>query len=191
MNTDLRNKGKNDFEKDFFKLMNNTVFGKTVENVRKHRDIKLVKTERRKNYLVSEPNYHTKIPHRKRISKRNEKNPEILMNKTVHLGLSILELSKILMYEFWNDYVKPKYGEKVKLRYMDNNSFIVYIKTEVIYKYIAEDIETRFDASNYELECNSIDRPVPKGKNKKVIGLMKDKLSGKFMTKFFGLRANL
>ena len=113
------------------------------------------------------------------------------MNKTVHLGISILELSKILMYEFWNDYVKPKYGEKVKLCYMDNNSFIVYIKTEVVYKYIGEDIETRFDASNYELECNSIDRPVPKGKNKKVIGLMKDKLSGKFMTKFFGLRANL
>ena len=106
------------------------------------------------------------------------------MNKPVHLGLSILELSKILMYEFWYDYVKPKYGEKVKLCYMDTDSFIVYIKTDDIYKDIAEDVETRFDTSNYEL-----DRPLPKGKNKKVIGLMKDELGGKIMTKFVGLRA--
>ena len=86
------------------------------------------------------------------------------MNKPVHLGLSILELSKILMYEFWYDYVKPKYGEKVKLCYMDTDSFIVYIKTDDIYKDIAEDVETRFDTSNYEL-----DRPLPKGKNKNKI----------------------
>ena len=83
------------------------------------------------------------------------------MNTPLHFGLSILELSKILMYEFWYDYVKPKYGEKVKLCYMDTDSFIVYIKTEDIYKDIAEDVETRFDTSNYEL-----DRPLPKGKNK-------------------------
>ena len=80
------------------------------------------------------------------------------------------------MYEFWYDYVKPKYGEKVKLCYMDTDSFIVYIKTDDIYKDIAEDVETRFDTSNYEL-----DRPLPKGKNKKVIGLMKDELGGQIM----------
>ena len=83
------------------------------------------------------------------------------MNKPVYLGLSILELSKILMYEFWYDYVKPKYGEKAKLCYMDTDSFIVYIKTD-IYKDIAEDFETRFDTSNYEL-----DNSLPKGKIKK------------------------
>ena len=83
------------------------------------------------------------------------KKTEILMNKLVCLGLSILELSKILMYEFWYDYVKPKYGEKVKLRYMGTNPFIVYIKTDDIYKDILEDVETRFDASNYEFECSS------------------------------------
>ena len=88
------------------------------------------------------------------------------------------------MYEFWYDYVKLKYVEKVKLCYMDTDSFIVYIKTDDIYKDIAEDVETRFDTSNYEL-----DRPLPKGKNKKVIGLMKDELGGKIMTKFVGLRA--
>ena len=87
------------------------------------------------------------------------------------------------MYGFWYIYVKPKYCKKAKLCYMDTDSFIVNIKTGDIYKDIAEDIETRFDASNYEL-----DRLLPKGKNKKVIGLMKDELSGKIMTNFFGLR---
>ena len=88
------------------------------------------------------------------------------------------------MYEFWYDYAKPKYGEKVKLCCMDTDSFIAYIKTDGIYKDIPEDVETRFDTSNYEL-----DRPLPKGKNKKIIGLMKDELGGKIMTKFLGLRA--
>ena len=164
--------------------MNNAVFGKTMENVRKHRDIKLVITERRRIYLVSEPNYHTTKLFTEHLLAIEMKKVEILMNKPVYLGLSILELSKILMYEFWYDYVKPKYGEKVKLCYMDTDSFIVYIKTDDIYKDIAEDVETRFDTSNYEL-----DRPLPKGKNKKVIGLMKDELGGKIMTKFVGLRA--
>ena len=84
------------------------------------------------------------------------------MNKPVYLGLSILELNKMLMYEFWHDYVKPKYGEKTKLCSMDTESFIVYIKTNGIYKDIAEDIETRFDISNYEL-----DTPLPKEEIKK------------------------
>ena len=89
------------------------------------------------------------------------------MNTPLHFGLSILELSKILMYEFWYDCVKPKYGENVKLCYMDIDSFIVYIKAEDIYKNIAKNVETRFDTSNYGLECNSSDSPLPKGKNKK------------------------
>ena len=88
------------------------------------------------------------------------------------------------MYEFWYDYVKPKYGEKAKLCYMDTDRFIVYIKTYYIYKGIAEDIETRFDTSNYELDRKSL----PKEKKKKVIALMKDELGGKIMRKFFGLR---
>ena len=89
------------------------------------------------------------------------------MNKPVHLGLSILELSIILMYEFWYNYLKWKYNEKAKLCCVDTDSFIVYIKTDDIYKDIAEDVETRFDTSNYEFECNSIDRPLLKGKIKK------------------------
>ena len=147
--------------------MNNAVFGKTMENVRKHRDIKFVATERR-NYLVSEPNYHATKFFTKNLLAMEMKKKEILMNKPVYLGLSILELSKISMYEFWYDYAKLKHGEKAKLCYMDTDSFIVYIKTDDIYKDIAEDVETRFDTSNYKLK-----RPLPKGKNKKVIGLIR------------------
>ena len=107
------------------------------------------------------------------------------MNKPVCLGLSILELSKLLMYdEFWYDYVKPKNGDKAKLCYMDTDSFIVYIKTDDIYKDVAEDVETRFYTSTYELG-----RLFPEEKNKEVIGLMKDQLDGKIVTKLIGLRA--
>ena len=111
------------------------------------------------------------------------------MNKPAYLGLSILELSKILMYEFWYDYEKSKYDEKDKLCYMDKDNFIVYIKTVDIYRDIVEDVETKFDTSNYETECNSIDRPLLQIRNKRVMGLMKDKLGGKTMATFSGLRA--
>ena len=100
MNTDLRKKAKNDFEKDFFKLINNVVFRKTMENVIKHRDIKLITTERRKNYLVSEPSYHTTKFFREHLLTTEMKKTDTLMNKPVYLGISILELSKILMYDF-------------------------------------------------------------------------------------------
>ena len=96
---------------------------------------------------------------------------KVKMNKPIYLGLPILEISKILMYEFWYDYMKPKYGDNVKLCYMDNDSFIINIKTEDFHKDIANDVEKRFDTSNYE-----VDRPFSTGKNKKVIGLMKDEL---------------
>ena len=120
VDTGLRKIAKNDFEKDFFSnLMYNAVFGKTMENVRKHRDIKLVTTERRKNYYVVRTKlWYFKVFHRKLITNRHEKT-EIFINKPVYLGLSILELSKILIYEFWHNYVKPKYDKKTKLCFMD------------------------------------------------------------------------
>ena len=100
--------------------MNNAAFGKTMENVRKHRDIKLISTERRRNYLVSEPNYHTtKVFTKNLLAIEMKKKTDILMNEPVYLGLSIIELSKILMYKFCYDDLKPKYGEKAKLCYMD------------------------------------------------------------------------
>ena len=106
------------------------------------------------------------------------------MSKPVYLGLLIKELSKLLMHEFWYNYVKAKYSEKVKLCYMDTDSFIVYIKTDDTYKDIVEDIETRFDTSNYELN-----RPLPKVKIKNAIELMKDELGGKIMIKLVGPKA--
>ena len=111
MNTKLRQKVNNNFEKDFFKPRNNAVFGKTMENVRKYRNVKLVTTERKRNYLVSESNYHTTKTFTENVLAMEMRKIQILMNKAVYLGLSALDLSKTVMYEFWYDYVKPKYGE--------------------------------------------------------------------------------
>ena len=130
MNTELRKKASNDFEKDFFKLMNNAVFGKTMENVRKHRDIKLVKTYHKRNKLVSEPNYHTMKLISENLSIIELKKVKVKMKKPIYLGLSILEISKIIMYEFWYDYVKKKYGDMVKLCYMDTDSLVMRYSIE-------------------------------------------------------------
>ena len=107
MNTELRMQAKNDFEKDFFKLMNNSVFGKTMENVRNHRDIKLVTTDKRRSILASEPNYHSTKYISKDLLIMEMKKVEVKMNKPIYLGQAILDISKTLMYEFWYDYIKP------------------------------------------------------------------------------------
>ena len=151
MNTELRKLAKNDFEKDLFKLMNNSVFGKTMENIRKHGVIKLVTTDKKRSKLVSEPNYHTTNLISEDLSIIEMKKTKVKMNKPIHLGLSISEISKILMYEFWYDYMKPKYNDIVRLCYMDTDSFVMHIKTNDFYKDIASDVENRFDTSNYEL----------------------------------------
>ena len=157
----MRKKASNDFEKDFFKLMNNAVFGKMMENVRKHRDIKLVKTDCKRNKLVSEPNYHTMKLIEENLSIIEMKKVTVKMNKLIYLRLSILEISKTTMYEFWYDYIKRKYGDMVKLCYTDTDSLVMTIKTKDLYKDITQDVKERFDTSNY-----SFDRPLPKGKNK-------------------------
>ena len=162
--------------------MNNAVFRKIMENVRKHRDIKLVTTDRR-SQLVSEPNYHNAKWISENLLAIDMKKTKVKMNKPVYLGLTILEVSKRLMYEFWYDNMKPKYGDNVKLCYIDTDSFIKHIKTEDFNKDIADDVKKRFDTSNYE-----VNRPLPKGKNKRVIELVKDVLGGKIMTKFVALR---
>ena len=126
--------------KIFLKLINNSVFRETMENVRKHRDIKLVTTERRRNYLVSEPNSHNTKFLTENLLAIEMKKTQILMINLVYLGLLILELSKIIRYEFWYEYVKLKHCEKAKLCYIDTDSFIVYIKTDDIYKDIAENV---------------------------------------------------
>ena len=185
VNTELRKKANNDFEKDFFKLMNNAVFGKTMENVRKHSDIKLVKYDKKRNKLVSEPNFHINriflIDNNLAIIEMRK--VKVKMNKPIYLGLSILDISKITTYEFWYDYVKIKYHDNARLCYMDTDSFVVNIKTKNVYKAIRQDVNKRFDTSNY-----TFDRPLPTGINKKVIGLMEDELGGDIITEFVALR---
>ena len=111
---------------------------------------------------------------------------EVKMNMPVYLGQAILDISKILMYEFWYNYVKPKYEDKARLCYMDTDSFIINVKTEDFYKDISNDIENWFDTSNYN---ENDKRLLAIGKNKKIIGIFKDELGRKIMTEFVGLRA--
>ena len=130
--------------------MDNAVFGKTIENIRKHRDVKLVISDKRRSILVSESNYHT----RKHISEDlmiiEMKKLKVTMNKPIHLGQAILDISKTLMYEFRYDFIKPIYKDKARLCYMDTDSFVINIKTEDFYKDIASDVEKWFDTSKYD-----------------------------------------
>ena len=142
--------------------MNNAVFGKTIENVRKHQDIKLVKTDKKRNKLVSEPKFHTMKLIDNNLAIIGMRKVKVKMSKPIYLGLSILDISKITMYEFWYDYVKIKYEDKARLCYMDTDSFVVNIKTKDFYKDISQDVNKRFDTSNY-----TFDRPLPTEINEK------------------------
>ena len=166
--------------------MNNSVFGKTMENVRNHRDIKLVTTDKRRSILASEPNYHSTKYISKNVLVMEMRKTEVKMNKPIYLGQAILDISKTLMYEFWYNYIKTKYGDKARLCYMDTGSFIMHIKTEDFYKDISNDLDKWFDTSNYDKNDN---RPLEIGKNKKLIDKFKDELGGKIMTGFCALRA--
>ena len=141
------------------------------------KNIEILKLLQQKEEKITKLSFN-KIFHRAFIGNRNEKT-QILMNKPVYLGLSILDRSKTLIYEFWYDYLQPKYGENVKLCYMDTDRFIVHVKTDHIYKEIPKVVEIRFDTSYFE-----IDRPLPKSKNKKVIGQLKDELRRQVMKEF-------
>ena len=152
MNSKLTQKAKNNFEKDFFRLTNHAVFEKTMENVRRHANIKLVITERRRDYLVSEPDYHITKFFTGNLLAVEIRKTQISINELVYLRLSILDLSTTVMYEFWYDYVKGRYGKIEKLDYMDTGNFMVHIKTVEIYKDIEKDVETRFDTSTFEIQ---------------------------------------
>ena len=155
-----------------------------MENVRKDRDIKLVTTDKRRNQLASEPNYHTTKYFPGNLMAIEMKKIKVKMNKPIYLGMSILDISKTLMYEFWYDYIKPKYQEKAKLCYINTDSFIIHIKTEDFYADIFVDVEQWLEISNYDNN-----RPLPIVKNKKAIRLFKDELGGNIMKEFVGLKA--
>ena len=166
-NTELRKKAKNDFEKDFFKLMNNSLFEKTMENIRKHKDIKLVTNEKAYLRMVMKPNFKSGVLFGENLMGCEMGKIKVVMNKPVYLGQAILDLSKIIMYEFHYDYMKPKYGENLKLCYMDTDSLVYHIKTEDFYEDITRDVKERFDTNGYSKEDA---RPLPIGLNKKSLG---------------------
>ena len=188
LNTRLRKAAKNEFEKDCFKLIKISVFGKTMENIRKHKDMKLVRSEKKYLKYVMKPNFKDGFSFSKHLFAVEIGKTEIKMNKPGYLGQAILDLSKMLMYEFHYDYTRPKYGSKVKFCSMDTGSFVYEIETEDFYRDFAKDVKKRFDTSGYSKDDN---RPPPIGENKKVAGLMKDELGGKIMREFVALRAKM
>ena len=157
-----------------------------MENLRKHRNIKLATTDEKRSKLISKPNYHTTKRFSENLLAIEMKRTKVKMNKPVYLGMSILDISKRLMYKFWYEYIKSKYGDRAKLCYKDTDSFIIHIITEDFYKDISDDVKIWFDTSNYN---ENDKRPLPIGKNKKLIGLFKDELEGKIMKEFCALRA--
>ena len=171
-NTKLRTAAANDFEKDFYKLMNNAVFGKSMESIRKHRNIKLVTNREAYRKAVMKPNFKSGVRFSSNLMGCEMGKIKVVMNKLVYLGQAILDLSKIVMCEFHYDYMKRKYNDdKLTPCYMDMDSLIYSIETDDFYKDIADDVKDRFDTSGHNSS-----RSLPVGLNKKVIGLMKDEL---------------
>ena len=187
-NTNLRTQAKNNFEKDFFKLMNNSVFGKTMENIRNRVNVKLVNTGEQFKKLVSKPNYESRKIFNENLVSVHMKKTSLTMNKPVYLGMSILDLSKTVMFDFHYNYIKPKYGKQAKLLFTDTDSFLYEIQTEDFYKDISGDVKNRFDTSDYPEGHPS---GIPTGVNKKVLGMFKDEAAGKNIKEFVGLRAKL
>ena len=187
LNTDLRTKGKNDFEKDFFKLMNNSVFGKTMENIRNRVDVRLVGNREKAQKLIVKPNLKHWVCFDENLIGVHLKRIKMVFNKPVYCGMSILDLSKTLIYDFHYNYIIPKFGARQKLLFTDTDSLCYEIETEDFFADIADDVEEMFDTSNFEKNHPS----GIQGKNKKVPGMMKDEAGGKIIEEFVGLRAKL
>ena len=188
LNTDLRTKAKNEFEKDFFKLMNNSVFGKTMENIRNRSVIKLVTDKIKAEKLTAKPNFkHCNIFNEDLIAIHMKK-ISLTFDKLVYLGMCILDLSKTLMYDFHYNYIKKKYEDKAKLLFTDTDSLMYEIQTKDFYKDINGDVKDRFDTSDYPPNHPS---GISAGCNKKVLGMLKDEAGGKIIDEFVGLGAKL
>ena len=187
-NTELRKTAANSFEKDFFKLMNNSVFGKTIENIRKRQNIELVDNRKKAAKLSCRPNFDRATIFDKNLIAVHMKKTEVYFNKPVYVGQAILDLSKTLMFDFHYNYIKKKYGNKAELLFTDTDSLMFQIYTDDFYKDISHDILTKFDTSDYPPDHES---GIPTGVNKKVIGMFKDEVAGKQITHFVGLRPKL
>ena len=188
LNTNMRTKGTTDFEKDFYKLMNNSVFGKTMENVRNRVNVKLVTNKKALNKLVKKANFKRVNEFHENLVAVHMEKTTVKLNKPIYLGMSILDLSKTLMYQFHYEYVKPKWEDKSELLFTDTDSlcYEIEIKTDDVYKDISEDVNEWFDTSNYDKNHPS---GILTGKNKKVIGFYKDECGGVPVIKFAGCKA--
>ena len=190
-NTESRKVATNEFEKDFYKLMNNRVLGKTIENVRMRSKTKIVNGLETKTLekLIAKSNFRGSyiLDDSELVSVRMGEST-VMLNKPIYLGQSILDISKTLVYKFHYEYIKPRYSNKARLLFTDTNSLRYKIQTEDFYKDISDDVPRWFDTSNY-----SKDHPsnIPVGMNKKVLGMMKDAAGGKQITEFVGLRSKL
>ena len=194
-NTELRKTAANSFEKDFFKLMNNSVFGKTIENIRKRQNIILVDNRAKAVKLTSQPNFDRATIFDENLIAVHMKKTEVFFNKPVYVGQAILDLSKTLMFDFHYNYILKKYPrrkgdghKRAELLFTDTDSLMYLIHTEDFYKDISKDISSKFDTSDYPPNHES---GILTGANKKVIGMFKDEVAGKQITHFVGLRPKL
>ena len=187
-NTELRKTASNSFEKDFFKLMNNSVFGKTIENIRKRQNVFVIDNRKKASKLTCRPNFDRLTIFDENLIAVHMKKTEVYFNKPVYVGQAILDLSKTLMFDFHYNYIKKKYKDKAELLFTDTDSLMFQIYTDDFYKDISHDILTKFDTSDYPPDHPS---GIPTGVNKKVIGMFKDEVAGKQITHFVGLRPKL
>ena len=181
-NTEKRKNAKNAFEKEFFKLMNNSVFGKTMENIRKRVDVRLVTDEKKLLKLTSKPTYVSCKIFNENLVAVHKIKETITLNRPAYVGMSILDLSKTLMYDFHYKYIKKNYGEKAMLLFTDTDSLTYEIEANDVYRDFWID-KDKFDNSDYPEGSPYFDKT-----NKKVIGKFKDEAAGVPICEFVGLR---
>ena len=184
-NTKQRMKAKNEFEKDFFKLMNNAVFGKTMENLRKRVNIQLVHQKQRLHKLTMKPGFKSFKIFNEDLASVELVKQKLLLNRPIYVGFTILDVSKVLMYDFHYNYIKKKYCACAELLFSDTDSLCYNIFTNDVYEDLKED-KDRFDFSEYP-----ITHPLHDMTNKKVIGKMKDETNSVPVQEYVGLRPKL
>ena len=181
-NTNLRAQAKNEFEKGYFKLLNNAFFGRTMMNVRKFMSFELVNDEKRAMRCIANPRYKHRCVFSKYLTGIHFHRKKCLLNVPIYLGFSILDISKTVMYEYWYNYLKPKFDERIELAYTDTDSFIYSVQSEDYYAEIKGNIDRIYDTSNYPH-----DHPLYSTKNKKIPGYFKNELGAKIMSEFIAL----